>query len=199
MGWGGGQEGWLAGLEGAGFNRGVPTVWLAEGLLMYLDPARVPALLRDMAAASAPGSCLLLQSITESLLEKSRSSVSQLLRSWCFGLCFLCCPFLLPVSTLMSASALSQEPGRSSDIRERGRIVCLQHLLLGCSACKSWPDFGTGNAALPSTEGLLSHLFRSIEVPRAQGLGNCCSQVSGRSNAVSESGGVEAGGVLHVR
>lgn len=39
----------------------LPTVWLAEGLLMYIDPPAVDALLREAAAASVKGSSFLAQ------------------------------------------------------------------------------------------------------------------------------------------
>jgi O-methyltransferase involved in polyketide biosynthesis len=38
-----------------------PTVWLAEGLLMYIDPRAVAALLQEAAGASAAGSSFLAQ------------------------------------------------------------------------------------------------------------------------------------------
>lgn len=49
----------LSGVASAGsaaFRRDVPTVFVAEGLLMYLDAARVDALFADLAALGAPGS-----------------------------------------------------------------------------------------------------------------------------------------------
>ena len=39
----------------------LPTVWLAEGLLMYIDPPAVAALLQEAAEASAAGSSFLAQ------------------------------------------------------------------------------------------------------------------------------------------
>ena len=48
-----GHEGWTAGLKAQGFRPDVATVWLAEGLLMYLQPAAVDAMLREMAGACA--------------------------------------------------------------------------------------------------------------------------------------------------
>lgn len=137
----GGQEGWLSGLEEAGFQRGLPTVWVAEGLLMYLEPGRVACLLREMAAASSPGTCLLLHSITQSLLHKSRSSLSQLLRSWCFGLRLLSRPFPLPCSCLHVARVLF--PRHSSS------LLSVSHLHEGVRALVA----GLPRWAGPSTPG----------------------------------------------
>ena len=39
----------------------LPTVWLAEGLLMYIDPVAVAALLQEAAEVSAGGSSFLAQ------------------------------------------------------------------------------------------------------------------------------------------
>ena len=43
------DRGWVKQLEGRGWFKEVPTLWLAEGLLMYLDQAASDNLLRDMA------------------------------------------------------------------------------------------------------------------------------------------------------
>jgi len=46
-------------LAGTGFSPRRPTAWVAEGLLYYLTPEQVDALLRTLAGRSAPGSRLL--------------------------------------------------------------------------------------------------------------------------------------------
>ena len=46
-----GHKGWSEDLAGQGFDPAVPTVWLAEGLLMYLQPPAVDAMLQEMAGA----------------------------------------------------------------------------------------------------------------------------------------------------
>ncbi|MGP4014664.1 SAM-dependent methyltransferase [Saccharopolyspora sp. 5N708] len=50
------RENWSAALLEAGFRPEEPTVWLAEGLLMYLDAPECDRLLEGIAALSAPGS-----------------------------------------------------------------------------------------------------------------------------------------------
>jgi O-methyltransferase involved in polyketide biosynthesis len=65
-----GESSWMRALIEAGFDRNKPTVWIAEGLLMYLDTERVDALLKEVASLSAPGSCLLTAVVTESCLKK---------------------------------------------------------------------------------------------------------------------------------
>jgi methyltransferase (TIGR00027 family) len=49
---------WTADLEAAGFDAAVPTVWLAEGLLVYLTRAQNEALVDDVSRLAAPGSRL---------------------------------------------------------------------------------------------------------------------------------------------
>ena len=49
-----GHKGWTAGLKAQGFKADVATVWLAEGLLMYLQPPAVDAMLLEMAGAEVP-------------------------------------------------------------------------------------------------------------------------------------------------
>lgn len=51
---------WIDSLAAAGFDRSVPTVFIAEGLFMYLAADASKTLLDDIAAVSAPGSHLLV-------------------------------------------------------------------------------------------------------------------------------------------
>lgn len=59
-------RGWVEQLENEGWFRSVPTLWLAEGLLMYLEQAASEQLLQDMSGNSAQGSVLLVQLFLES-------------------------------------------------------------------------------------------------------------------------------------
>jgi methyltransferase (TIGR00027 family) len=54
------RPGLVGALEAAGWDRRVPTLLLAEGVLLYLHPAAVTALLTGLAGACAPGSRLAL-------------------------------------------------------------------------------------------------------------------------------------------
>ncbi len=47
------SRGWTQKLRAAGFDPSQPTVWVAEGLLMYLQEGEVQALLAEMAGAGA--------------------------------------------------------------------------------------------------------------------------------------------------
>lgn len=82
-----GNPEWIKALMAAGFDASKPTVWIAEGLLMYLEPARVDALLREIASMSAGGSCFLTGVVTErcitNLLEKK--SINPLMKEWKSG------------------------------------------------------------------------------------------------------------------
>ena len=50
------RQDWPAALQSAGFDRGAPTAWLAEGLLMYLPAEAQDLLFKQINALSAPGS-----------------------------------------------------------------------------------------------------------------------------------------------
>lgn len=58
------EPGWDIALENAGFDRALPTVWLLEGLLYYLEEDRVKALLQTVVALSAPGSEACFSAVT---------------------------------------------------------------------------------------------------------------------------------------
>ncbi|MEV6832820.1 SAM-dependent methyltransferase [Amycolatopsis sp. NPDC051102] len=50
------RDDWAGALRAAGFDPGVPTAWLAEGLLVYLSREDAEALLSTVTRLSAPGS-----------------------------------------------------------------------------------------------------------------------------------------------
>ncbi len=52
------REDWPTALQRSGFDRGRPTAWLAEGLLVYLPPEAQDRLFDDITALSAPGSTM---------------------------------------------------------------------------------------------------------------------------------------------
>ncbi|GAQ90317.1 hypothetical protein KFL_006260030 [Klebsormidium nitens] len=68
-----------------GFRKSEPTVWLFEGLIMYLTPAGVTSLVETVAEFSAPGSVLLIDGISASAVDRAKSSPSPVLRSWTWG------------------------------------------------------------------------------------------------------------------
>jgi methyltransferase (TIGR00027 family) len=57
---------WVDDLMQHGFDRTVPTVWLLEGLLMYLVDRDVMKIARDIGQMSAPGSAVFHDAITKS-------------------------------------------------------------------------------------------------------------------------------------
>jgi len=59
---------WVAALEGRGFHPELPSVWLLEGLLLYLDESLVRSLLAQIDALSAAGSTLLADVIGWTML-----------------------------------------------------------------------------------------------------------------------------------
>ncbi|MEU6402562.1 SAM-dependent methyltransferase [Streptomyces sp. NPDC046985] len=62
------REDWRSALRAAGFDPAQPTVWLIEGLLMYLTDAAGEALLASVAELSAPGSRLMLEHLQAAML-----------------------------------------------------------------------------------------------------------------------------------
>lgn len=62
------REDWPGALTAAGFDPSLPTVWIAEGLLVYLTAAAVDALLTGLTTLSAPGSRMGLTMTTQSQL-----------------------------------------------------------------------------------------------------------------------------------
>lgn len=63
---------WGPALRDAGFRPGEPTLWSAEGLLLYLGRHEVAALLDTVTALSGPGSVLVLDAFPASLVEDPR-------------------------------------------------------------------------------------------------------------------------------
>jgi methyltransferase (TIGR00027 family) len=61
------QQDWALALTSAGFDRTQPTLWLAEGLLMYLPSAAQTALLDTIRELSTPGSTVALDHIPDVL------------------------------------------------------------------------------------------------------------------------------------
>jgi methyltransferase (TIGR00027 family) len=55
------RDDWAAALRASGFDAGVPTAWLAEGLLQYLPPDAEHALFERIDELSAPGSRLAVE------------------------------------------------------------------------------------------------------------------------------------------
>jgi len=81
---------WPAALTDHGFRPRLPTVWLAEGLLPYLDERLVRELLGRVAALSAPGSTFLADVIGKTMLELPQlrpmlDFVAKLGAPWRFG------------------------------------------------------------------------------------------------------------------
>jgi methyltransferase (TIGR00027 family) len=68
-------------LKAAGHDAGAPTVWVWEGVVMYLDDAALRATLRAVRASSAPGSTLVAH-YHEPDAAASASAVRRLMFSW---------------------------------------------------------------------------------------------------------------------
>ncbi|MFS4092798.1 SAM-dependent methyltransferase [Streptomyces sp. AF1A] len=71
------REDWQSALRAAGFDPGQPTVWLIEGLLMYLTDAAGEALVAGLGELSAPGSRLMLEHLKAAMLEEEGRPVRE--------------------------------------------------------------------------------------------------------------------------
>ncbi|PSC68451.1 general transcription factor IIH subunit 2 [Micractinium conductrix] len=86
-----GEPSWAEALLAAGFDPSQPTVWVAEGLLMYLQESQVTALLQRMAELSPEGSVFVGVSVTEGVIKRIRERqasgerTSDLMSTWQFG------------------------------------------------------------------------------------------------------------------
>lgn len=59
---------WLPELERAGFDPAAPTLWVAEGLLFFLEKEQAEKLLATLGSVSAPGSRLAVDLVNKALL-----------------------------------------------------------------------------------------------------------------------------------
>ncbi|MCX3062920.1 SAM-dependent methyltransferase [Streptomyces beihaiensis] len=71
------RQDWQSALRAAGFDPEKPTVWLVEGLLMYLTDAAGEALVAGLGELSAPGSRLLLEHLKAAMLEEEGRPVRE--------------------------------------------------------------------------------------------------------------------------
>eukprot|EP00210_Caulerpa_lentillifera_P000748 g723.t2 len=65
---------WIKQLDQVGLKESVGTVWVLEGLLVYLEPKDVASILYGMAQLSAPGSLLMVSVLTENEVKNNKSS-----------------------------------------------------------------------------------------------------------------------------
>ncbi|MEV6054606.1 SAM-dependent methyltransferase [Streptomyces sp. NPDC052107] len=71
------REDWQSALRAAGFDPSQPTVWLVEGLLMYLTDAAGDAILAGVTELSAPGSRLMLEHLQAAMLQEAGRPVRE--------------------------------------------------------------------------------------------------------------------------
>jgi methyltransferase (TIGR00027 family) len=84
------MDDWPGAARSAGFDPQIPTVWLMEGLLQYLDESAVDGLFDRIDALSAPGSVLLYDIVGKALLESRamhtvRGTMSEQGAPWLFA------------------------------------------------------------------------------------------------------------------
>ncbi|MET7575261.1 SAM-dependent methyltransferase [Streptomyces sp. NPDC005492] len=71
------REDWQSRLRAAGFDPRQPTVWLVEGLLMYLTDTAGESLLAGLTELSSPGSRLMLEHLKAAMLEEEGRPVRE--------------------------------------------------------------------------------------------------------------------------
>ncbi|MET8767155.1 SAM-dependent methyltransferase [Streptomyces sp. NPDC004658] len=81
---------WLPELEQAGFDPLRPTLWIVEGLMFFLTPEQATNLLRTLGSASAPGSWLGVDFVSQALLRSPfsrefRRNLEEDGTPWLFG------------------------------------------------------------------------------------------------------------------
>jgi methyltransferase (TIGR00027 family) len=84
------RDDWGAALVAAGFSPAQRTLWLCEGLLVYLDEAAVSGLISRIAALSTPGSTLLCdvsgrRMLDSPFLANRLAFMAKMGAPWCFG------------------------------------------------------------------------------------------------------------------
>lgn len=80
---------WAKGLLDQGFKVGSPTIWLLEGVVMYLPKPPALLLLKTLSELSAPGSVLGMDSVTVGSVTAAqrarRADKGRVVRHWVFG------------------------------------------------------------------------------------------------------------------
>ena len=79
------QHNWVPLLLGQGYQASTPSLWLMEGLLMYLSVAAVHPLLQNIATLSAPGSWLGADLISTQSLHVGLAQGDRVRKYWQFG------------------------------------------------------------------------------------------------------------------
>lgn len=67
---------WMEALIDKGFDPKQPTVWVLEGILMYLSTDEAQQVLETTAKAAAPGSTLLMHALTDEIMDALRLEFS---------------------------------------------------------------------------------------------------------------------------
>jgi methyltransferase (TIGR00027 family) len=83
------KTGWVIQLLDVGLQRESPTIWLLEGVSMYLPEPRVHSLLRTLSSLSAPGSVLGIDGVKVGSIAAAqrarRTDRGRVVRHWQFG------------------------------------------------------------------------------------------------------------------
>ena len=67
------EQGWTNKLIEAGFDPSLPTCWVLEGLLYYLEPSAVPSILCEAAQVSSPGSTIFASIVSYEFVEELKT------------------------------------------------------------------------------------------------------------------------------
>ena len=83
------QSGWIRALRTAGLSLDAPTLWILEGVLMYLSEATIHSLLRTVTALSSSGSVLGIDGVSQGSIlaaqHAQKADRGRVVRHWQFG------------------------------------------------------------------------------------------------------------------
>ena len=125
------RDDWPAALRAAGLDPAQPTAWVAEGLLVYLDPADVDRLLASVTGLSAPGSWLGLTMTTRNADEFTDTRLAALRQSrapddpigWLAGLGWAADVSDLRQVLREHGRPLPERPGQQDGERSRALLI----------------------------------------------------------------------------
>jgi methyltransferase (TIGR00027 family) len=72
---------WYGKLQKAGFDQRQPSVWLVEGLLMYIEDRVADRILAELTRASAPGSQLLLEHLDTRMMTERGQTIQDAVKA----------------------------------------------------------------------------------------------------------------------
>ncbi|KAL0021692.1 hypothetical protein WJX79_001040 [Trebouxia sp. C0005] len=111
---------WTSALRKSGWQEHLPTTWVAEGLLYYMEPADVAALLNKIAAMSAVESFLIATAVTTAYIDYGRQ-VAATMESGLLPTLMAAMKWTLPSDALSHFQKCNWQIQRSVDLLQQAR------------------------------------------------------------------------------